>query len=884
MKRPLVYAAVTTICGTACGIGESSAAVRLTAGVTAFLTFLFFLINSYSHNKISRTEYENSIKYAQAVIIKACRKNTLLIFISLSLFLSAFFRSIYVSYKYNCRNSAESTEIYEKYKASNPGQFDYAMYLKAMGVYDTESFERYMRRRPGKEGGDEYDNAEVKGYEGYIESIRLALKQILDDELTKEDAGIYKAVLLGDKNDMSEDITKLYRTAGISHLLAVSGLHVGIIGLGLFRLIRLMSIRKRTASAISSAAVIFYMLLCGSSGSTLRAVIMLISAFAAADQGRSGCMRSSLAAAAIISVYYKPYIICTAGFQLSFGAVIGIVYTGELMLKGAEKLLSERHVRKKYKLPGFLKTVIVSIAIQLTLLPVMAWHYFVFPVYGVLLNLIVIPLMGIVVCSGLAVLFAGISMRLAAVCLHGVLPAAVSGGLHPAKILTALCVAPGHYILKLYEYLCTLFTGLPYAEVCVGRPDMTNIVIYYILLFMILHAAAGTMHIMERIRLFSDTGRPDTNIRAAELIRLCVFTAAIIINADMLKYRDKSDFNITALDVGQGDCFVIKAYDNYILVDGGSSSVKNVGERILEPYLLSKRITDIELAAVSHADTDHTNGIKYLMSESENINIEIMALPQAAVTDADYDELKELFIKGAKKTYKAEWQNKHDEQNKSNRNDKDSLKSSAFNLSQSEKYDEIIYLKDDMTVMKCNDISLTAIYGGNAKEQRDNNRESAVLLLDKNDEFTMLFTGDMPSEEDEAFISCFNKYLDNKSNANGKGNGNDKGNIKDRILEADFGSLSADGKYTDSDMTKKYESGGITVLKAAHHGSKTSSSDRFLNVVRPEYAVLSYGKNNRYGHPSPEVTDRMAKRHIRMLSTCDNGALYINEKGIFAAK
>ena len=319
----------------------------------------------------------------------------------------------------------------------------------------------------------------------------------------------------------------------------------------------------------------------------------------------------------------------------------------------------------------------------------------------------------------------------------------------------------------------------------------------------------------------------------------------------MLKYRDRRDFYVTALDVGQGDCFVIKVYDNYILIDGGSSSVKNVGERILEPYLLSKRITDIELIAVSHADTDHTNGVKYLMSESENINIERMALPEAAVTDADYDELKELFITGAKKTYKAEWQNK---------------------------CDEIIYLKDDMTVMKYGDISLTAIYGGNTKKQRDNNSESAVLLLDKNDEFTMLFTGDMPSEEDEAFISCFDKYMNKKSNVI------DKGNKKDKILEADIGSLSADDKYIDSDMTKKYEAEGITVLKAAHHGSKTSSSDRFLDVVRPEYAVLSYGRNNRYGHPSPEVTDRMVKRHIRMLSTCDNGALYINEKGIFAAK
>ena len=801
MKRPLVYAAVMTICGTACGIGDCSGAVRLSAAIAALLIILSF------------------------------KKNSLLLIFSVLLFSTAFLRSTIVYQRYTRK---ECSEFFEKYEASNPGQFDYGIYLKSLGICNYSDYEAYMQKKNETE-----DKAEA------IYKVRSICSEVLDEELDNEDAGLYKAILLGDRSDMDTNISELYKAAGISHLLAVSGLHIGIIGGGLFKLLKKLKIKKRKATLISSAAVCFYMLLCGASGSTLRAAIMLIIAFAAADHGRSYCMRSALAIAAIITVLKNPYMIFTAGFQLSFGAVIGIIYTGKLMTKAVEKQLSRLRDKKELKtvpasdlrlsgkrikngcrLPALIKTIIISAAIQLTLLPITAWHYFVFPVYGIILNLIVIPLMTAVVYSGLATLVLGLAIKLML---------SISGHGHMifikklSYIPVSICIAPGHFILRAYDLMCNAVLKLPYAQVCIGRPKPFNIFLYYIILAVLInYAANGKNSIGAMISAYIKEKPvwPDRYLNISLFLKILIFNIIFILNADMLKFRDNERFYVTVLDAGQGDSMVIKYKEHYILVDGGSNSNKKFGERVLYPYLLSKGVTNIDAAVISHSDSDHTNGIKYIISERKDINIAKLVFPKAAAFENEsYRELEDLY---------------------KNRSD--------TNKSDNKGKGEVLYLEDGMMLMKQDEMSLSCIYAGNASGHTDANNESDVLLL-KNGNFSMLFTGDMPTEEDEAFLSRYQNYKKNGSSFDNNG----------------------EKAYSKADE-------GITVLKAAHHGSKTSSSDRFLDEVSPESAVLSYGKNNRYGHPSEEVVNRLEDRDVAMVSTCECGALHINKKGIFAAK
>lgn len=278
----------------------------------------------------------------------------------------------------------------------------------------------------------------------------------------------------------------------------------------------------------------------------------------------------------------------------------------------------------------------------------------------------------------------------------------------------------------------------------------------------------------------------------------------MLLNAALLKAYDAERFYVAAIDVGQGDGFVIKAYDRYLTVDMGSSSNRSLGDRVIEPYLLSKRITDIDLAVVSHADQDHISGISYILNESGYIDVGMLILPGAAIDNERYDGLK----RSMEKVEGGIW-----------------------------------YLTDLERIFEYRDVKLTCIYGGSA-DANDANRHSSILLLEKGDGFSMLFTGDA-GVEDEARIA--------------------------RLYE-EYEEISGNEKET-----------GITVLKAGHHGSATSTSELLLDTVSPAVVLLSYGENNRYGHPAAETLSRIEKRGIPAISTCKNGTLIITEEGISPA-
>ena len=172
----------------------------------------------------------------------------------------------------------------------------------------------------------------------------------------------------------------------------------------------------------------------------------------------------------------------------------------------------------------------------------------------------------------------------------------------------------------------------------------------------------------------------------------------------------------------------------------------------------------------------------------------------------------------------------------------------------------IAYLTGLERIFEYRDVKLTCIYGGSA-DANDANRHSSILLLEKGDGFSMLFTGDA-GVEDEAVIAGLYKEYEELSNEQLSG-------------EKISGEKPSEGKITGNEKET-----GITVLKAGHHGSATSTSELLLDTVNPSVVLLSYGKNNRYGHPAAETLSRIEKRGIPAISTCKNGTLIITEDGI----
>ena len=781
----------------------------------------------------------------------------LYLILCLSLFLLEFLRANTVSHLYHTP-SAEA--FFALYQPTNPGQFNYAMYLKSQGVYSAKTLAVL------KEG-----NAGAGPLVQVLMRLRHFLESILDGCLSAEDAGLWKAILLGNKENLDPELQKLYQTAGISHLLAVSGLHVSMTGMGVYKVLRKMLCPKKTAAVLSSLLVFCYMIMTGSPGSAVRASVMLFLAFAAIGESRRYCMSSALAVSLLVLLAWRPYQVFQAGFQLSFGAVAGIAILAPSVTNTAERKLEQkerrrqmlremkagsmemipgagekrdRHLRtgtvrmihKRNRLPGAARLFILSASIQLLTLPVIAWHYFVFPPYGILLNFLVIPLMTAVVGSGFGVLIAG-SLQASGFLLRPL-----------ERVLLNLAAAPGHYVFALYRALCEGSGRLPFGSICIGRPKLWQIVLYYLLLAAAVHrlAISGQDPMAEypvpgkrsALRQQTETGerwrnrgRPAANRPEYALL---LFFAAMPLLSCTLRQLPVMHPEITMIDVGQGDGFLVRHRGHAFLLDGGSTSNEKLGERVLEPLLLSKGVTGLDACLVSHADKDHTSGIEYLMQHPERFRIRALVLPAAAADNSRYDSLRRL---AEESTVRGIIPGK---------------KENAAYGARKEGGASVLYLKNEDKIWSEKGLEILCLYEGNAEVPENANRHSPALLL-RYKEFSMLFTGDMAAEDEPELCQRYRAYL--------------------KKTEEDI--PKSKGSRNEGPQTLEPEGGDfrLSVLKVAHHGSAGSTTEELLDTLQPRAALISAGRRNVYGHPAPETLQRLEDHDVKVIRTPVSGAV-----------
>ncbi len=228
----------------------------------------------------------------------------------------------------------------------NPGEFDFRTYYRTKGIAC-----RLYGENLAVAGGEA-----IPYYKGIAE-FRMQCAGVLEKICMPEDVAVFKAVLLGDTSDMNPEMRDMYQRNGISHLLAVSGQHLAIIGGGIYLMIRRAGAGYGKAGMISAVLVISYGIMTGSSGSAIRAVIMIVCLWLAAVKGRSYDTLSALGAAALILLYRQPYLLYHSGFELSFGAVLAISGLGGWMQSFLEL---ER---------AWEKTLLISLSVQIYLRP-----------------------------------------------------------------------------------------------------------------------------------------------------------------------------------------------------------------------------------------------------------------------------------------------------------------------------------------------------------------------------------------------------------------------------------------------------------------------------------------------------------------------------------
>ena len=410
---------------------------------------------------------------------------------------------------------------------------------------------------------------------------------ILDKITSAKYSGIYKGILLGDKSDIESDTRSLYKMAGISHLLAISGLHISLIGYFVYRTLR------KIMGLYPSGIFTFTIILCygnmiGENISAKRAIIMFGVSLLAKLIGRTYDILSALTLAFIIIIYTNPLAIFNSGMLLSFGAILGIILLHTPLM---------RFIKINNKLiSSFLASEMINTIIR----PISAYFYYEISMYSSVINIIIIPFMGIiVVCGILGIIIGSVSVHLG------------------SSVIWIGC-----RVLQFYDFVCRLFLKMPYATRIVGIPGNLRLMIYFGLLIIaviILH-----IYLNRNDEIYNNDnecnivncGEIDT-FKVRNIKRISVCMVLILLNVILLSNNVKG-VRINMLDVGQGDSICINNAGNTLLVDAGSSSEKDITKYTILPFLKASGIECVDYLIMTHSDMDHINGMNDLMEYKYN--------------------------------------------------------------------------------------------------------------------------------------------------------------------------------------------------------------------------------------------------------------------------
>lgn len=447
-------------------------------------------------------------------------------------------------------------------------------------------------------------------YAVFLGGLRAKMKGVFVDAMDDADAGLMADMALGEKSLLDPEVKALYQDAGISHILAISGLHVSILGMGLLSFLQRLGCNRKWSAILAAAIVCSFCIFSGMEVSTVRAVGMFLLMMAAQVLGRSYDSITALCASAAVQLWNNPFLPEYAGFLFSYGAVLGVVVVWKIVWRAKEAQEKERRKketkrrREEGRKCGRLQQVgqklcdiiCVSVCIQLATLPLTLYFYYEVPVYGVFVNACILPFVGILLFLG----FAG-----------GLL-----GILFPA--LGAVILTPAGWLLAFNEAVCTMAGKLPFANFIAGKPPVEMLFAYYSVL---------------GVCLYLIWRRGKTRY----------LWGIVLMLACLLFVRGNARFEVDVLDVGQGDGILVQNENGeHFFVDGGSSDVASVGKYRILPFLKSRKIRSVKGWIVSHADADHVNGLMEILQQGYPVETLILA------RDMVRDEAMESLLQAAK--------------------------------------------------------------------------------------------------------------------------------------------------------------------------------------------------------------------------------------------
>lgn len=516
-------------------------------------------------------------------------------------------------------------------ETTNIGQFDARNYYAARKIYGQVKKAAIVYTEP--------PNIIGRGKE-CLWQLRRHLAETFLEVYGEENGALLAAMLLGERTFLSEETQSLYKAAGTLHVIAVSGLHISLLGLGLYRLLRRIFDAQAPAAVISVLCMAAYVFLVGNPPSAVRAFIMFAMGLLAGYWKRTLDTPTALSLSAAIILMGNPFYIGQSSFLLSFLAILAIVVF-QPALKECLALINPYHFplsrlldsRRAWRLRHLDPQKVTggchellkkagnglqsSFSVWIVTLPVQLFFFSEVSLFGIFFNPLIIPLMGVILLLGIAGLFLKEIFHLFTFLTGSALTdweiTVISICRYAEGIFFAIIKAGG-----------SLADRLSFAMWTPGKPAYGKMLLAFGLL--LLFCLLGNL---------SENGR--TIPEKFWKYRLGILLGVILLLAGYPAHN----LQITFLDVGQGDGICMELPDGRVyLMDGGSSDVSKVGNYRLVPFLKAKGIRKIDAVFLSHGDADHINGIAELLEEKQ-MSIDCICLPAGAEQE-EFVEIRDL--------------------------------------------------------------------------------------------------------------------------------------------------------------------------------------------------------------------------------------------------
>jgi competence protein ComEC len=483
-----------------------------------------------------------------------------------------------------------SGQMYQPRGFDNPGGFDYPAYLAQSGIFRTVSV---------KDAGQVRVISPGKGIFRTIQDWRERIRQSFLASTEGSGSAILQAMVLGEEGGLTDDIRDQFMAAGVTHIISISGSHLGLVALLCFgfirwllyvlpeRLYHRLTIHvdpKKIAAWATILPVTFYALLAGGQTATLRSLVMILAAIAAILLDRENGLLHSLAAAALAILIASPQAVLDVSFQLSY---ISVLVIGSVVTLWTELGFRAEKVFPRIRNSAGL-LIIISLSTSLATGPLVAHYFNQFSLAGVLSNMIVVPFAGMVVVP------------------LGLLSGILSLFTHQLPL-----PALNQFVSDVFISTVSFFSRLPFAEFHPPSPGVLWLIGYAVFFLSFFGVLRSTL--LSRFQPFESSSR----IPRLHVVMM-MFSGTLLMIPFALSFGPKQKTTVIFPDVGQGDCALIElSSGRNILIDGGGTYDDrfDTGRRALAPFLWNRGVRKLDLVILSHPHPDHMNGLKFILKK-----------------------------------------------------------------------------------------------------------------------------------------------------------------------------------------------------------------------------------------------------------------------------